>query len=196
MTDQDIFYAKTTLQNKINSLRNDFQRAYFNLNEYGIQTSPFPIMMFSMSVVDFFSSLLNGWSEQNKRLKRFQTERIIDFCTNQLGYGLLESNVLVKIYRHSLMHTSDLRIRSDKKSNNTYAWQIMNINPSHMQIISYPSPNPTGKIQLLHVGIGNLIDDLEKYLNKEGGYFDLLCSDPEIQLNYQRCLQELDNQTI
>ncbi len=194
MTNGDIQFVKTALNGKISSLRNDFSRAYFNLNQYGIQTSPFPILMFTMSVVDFFSALLAGWSESNRSLSRFQTSRMIDFCVNQLGYGQIESTVLVKVHRHSLMHTSDPRIRSNRNGG-IYGWRIMNINPNHMSLNNQSNQNNM-QITLLDVGIGNLIDDLDNYLAKSGGYFELLDNDSETQANYLQCLQELDRQTI
>ncbi|MBI2590790.1 MAG: hypothetical protein HYW33_02810 [Candidatus Blackburnbacteria bacterium] len=193
MTNQEVQYAKTALTGKISSLRNDFSRAYFNLNQYSIQTSPFPILMFTMSVVDFFSALLAGWSESSRNQNRFQTTRMIDFCVNQLGYGRIESTVLVKVHRHSLMHTSDPRIRSNQ--NGIYGWQIMNINPNHMHLSPQPNQNNI-QVTLLDVGTGNLIDDLENFLTTSGGYFELLDNDPEIQANYMQCIQELDSQTI
>lgn len=194
MTTQDVQYAKTALNGKISSLRNDFSRAYFNLDQYNIQTSPFPILMFTMSVVDFFSALLAGWSESNRNQNRFQTTRMIDFCVNQLGYGQIESTVLVKVHRHSLMHTSDPRTRSNRNGG-IYDWQIMNINPNHMHLNPQPNQNSM-QVTLLNVGIGNLIDDLENYLTKSGGYFELLDNDTQTQANYLQCLGELDNQTI
>jgi hypothetical protein len=194
MTNQEVQYAKTALNGKISSLKNDFSRAYFNLNQYNIQSSPFPILMFTMSVIDFFSALLTGWSQSNSNQNRFQTTRMIDFCVNQLGYGQIESTVLVKVHRHSLMHTSDPRIRSNRNGD-IYGWQIMNINPNHMHLNPQPNQNRI-QVTLLDIGIGNLIDDLERYLIKPGGYFELLDSNQQTQANYIQCLHELDNQTI
>lgn len=194
MTAQDIQYAKTALNGKISSLRNDFKRAYFDLEQYNIQTSPFPILMFTMSVVDFFSAILAGWSQSRREQNRFQTARMIDFCVNQLGYGRLESTVLVNVHRHSLMHTSDPRIRSSRNGG-TYGWQIMNINPNHMQLNPQATQNNI-KFTLLDIGIGNLVNDLENYLTKSGGYCELLQNDPQIQDNYLQCLRELDSQSI
>lgn len=197
MTKQDINYAISSLKGKINSLRNDFARAYIDLNKYGIQSSPFPILMYTMSTLDFFSSLREGWSESNRKLQRFQTRRLINFCVSFLGYGLNESNILVKVHRHSLMHTSDPRIRSGRNNNDIYGWQIANINPNHMHITLQPKKiSPSGNTYLLEVGIDNLINDLDIYLTKAGGYLDLLNNDNHIQINYKQCLDELDRQTI
>ncbi|MBI3619751.1 hypothetical protein HY214_01240 [Candidatus Roizmanbacteria bacterium] len=190
---KDVNYAKDCLINKIKSLENDYKRAYFNLNQYKIQPSPFPILMFTMSVLDFLSALLKGWSESSPKMKKFQTNRMIDFCVINLGYGQTESNVLVKVHRHSLMHTSDPRIMRDEKGR-LYSWRIMPINSNHMRL--NPINNTRVQVNILDVGIGNLINDLKMYLIKRDGYFESLDNDTQIQSNYAQCLQELDCQTI
>ncbi len=100
MNNDELRSVKQILNSKIDSLRNDALRAYADLSDQNIQTSPFPITMYVMSVIDYFSSLYCGWSNTNMKLKRFQSKRMINFCHLKLGYGKSESEVFVSIYRH------------------------------------------------------------------------------------------------
>ena len=55
---------------KINSLKNDFSRAYWNLDEHNIQMSPFPIIMYALSIIDLFSSYEAGWNSKKGKKRR------------------------------------------------------------------------------------------------------------------------------
>ncbi len=195
MTNAEVRAAKRELRNKIKSLRNDCKCAFYDLKDKGIQPAPFPIMMFAMSVLDYFSSLLEGWSDGNPRMRRFQTTRMVTFCQNELGYGNKESRILVKIYRHSLMHTSGPKTIRDKQAAMTVGWSISDYDSQHMNLMPYPAlPDPS--IRLLHVGIKQLIRDLGRYLEGSSGYFIRLSTDPQLQQNFEDCKREISSQVL
>lgn len=148
-----------------------------------------------MSVLDYFSSLDAGWSEGDRNAHRFQTTRMVDFCKNQLNYGDRESRILVKIYRHSLMHTSDPKVIKDSQTNTTIGWSISDYDSQHMSLLPYQAiPDPS--IQLLHVGIKQLIRDLDVFLTGPSGYLDRLSRTQQLQQNFEDCKKEIKSQLL
>lgn len=196
MENTEIVSAKKELKNKIKSLRNDYSRAFIDITSKRIQPSPFPITMFVMSVVDYFSSLLAGWSKSDRSLGHFQTTRMVDFCQNELGYGSQESRTLVKIYRHSLMHTSDPKVIRDNTANITIGWSISDVDSKHMSLQPYPNLPSATDIRLLHIGIKNLIDDLDNFVKSPRGFLDRLSKERTVQNNFESCKQEISNQQL
>lgn len=77
--------AKKYILGKIISLKNDFQRAYYPIKN--VQPAPFPITMYAMAIVDLISSFEAGWNEVHKKLKRNQTDRMVNFLTKNLHYS-------------------------------------------------------------------------------------------------------------
>jgi hypothetical protein len=192
MNAAELASATNYITEKLSSLDNDFQRAFINLPN--LQSSPFPITMYSLSIIDNFSALESGWSEQDRRLRRFQTERMVQFCTDRLHYPLMESKILVAIYRHSLMHTSQPQLIRDQNGMR-YGWSLANSDSNNMKIISYPSNNATN-VQLLHIGLGQIINDLRTAMLGDKGYMQQLRKNTLLQQNYVTCMNEISSKSI
>jgi hypothetical protein len=194
MNDDQIRQVSDQIHGKLNSLENDFTRAYIDLEQVGVASAPFPIVMYAMSILDYFSALKAGWSASNQNLNRFQTQRMIDYLVNQIAYHRQASSILVNIYRHQLMHTSEPRTIRDRNSRNVYGWGIANIDPRHMQLIEYPSPlNPQVHYFQLHFGISEFINDLKVGTDR---YLLNFNNDQILQNNYTSCIAELDNKEL
>src|SRR3990172_8539690 len=126
---------KQLLERKIASLENDYQRAFYKIPN--IQFSPFPIALYALANLDFFSGLWAGWNdpkfkEKNGHIKN-QTERMVKYLLLYFKYPELESKLLVTVFRHKLIHTSDPSILYGD-SNQIYTWAISPKNTYHMQL--------------------------------------------------------------
>lgn len=188
MESTEILAVQKRVSEKIKSLENDFIRAFTRKVSKKIAPSPFPITMFTISVLDYISSLEAGWNETNKRLKRNQTDRLVQFLVKGMNYDITASKVLVQINRHQLMHTSDPRLVRDKRTGNVYGWSISNNDSKNMQLIKQPSPLGMAEIFLLHFGLKQFIKDLKIYTKQ---YLEKLAKSPVLQNNYIRCMDEI-----
>ncbi|MBI2595126.1 hypothetical protein HYW46_00125 [Candidatus Daviesbacteria bacterium] len=187
--------VKLELTERLKSLENDFQRAYINIPENPeIAPSPFPIVMYTMAALDLFSSLWSGWSDSKHRGSdtRSQTERMIDFLSAFTNYPTGKSKILVQMYRHKLMHTSEARQLLDPSTGNIY---LMSISPS-LKPKAYLEIDKVGKYNWLHLGVENFINDLKKAIFDKNMYYDQLKKDPKLQSNFIRCWTELNSYTL
>lgn len=184
----EIKAAKEMLQGKISSLRNDSLRALIPLESQQIQIAPFPIIMYSMSVLDLISSLEVGWSEGNGKDKK-QTIRLERFLHKRMRYSVKASKVLVRFHRHQLMHTSEPRKIKDKKNKDVYGWSIEDRSLRHMALVKITTPKGFSNIRDLRFGVINFIDDLESATNN---YILKLEKSRIFQKRYARCRQEIE----
>ncbi len=176
---------QTIIRNKINSLKNDFSRAYWNLDEHNIQMSPFPIIMYALSIIDLFSSYEAGW---NSKKGKNQTDRMVNFCTNRLKYKERASKILIQMHRHQLMHTSEPRLIVDKDTNIFYGWSVNRSDPNHMKVIEYPTVGESYTTCYLHLGMCELIKDIEDASEE---YIRELHADVALQANFISCIEEI-----
>lgn len=183
--------VKQIFERKISSIENDYKRAYFKLPD--IQFSPFPILLYSLAHLDYFSGLWVGWNDIKHRKSTDsvtnQTDRMLFFSVKYFNYPEKETRVMINMFRHKLIHTGDPLVlyREDKKA---YTWAIYSKSDQHMKI-SYEDDN-----YRLHFGIGNFIKDLRNAIFGEGKYFEQLQTDYDLQDNCLRCLKEISSTTI
>ncbi|MBI4225867.1 hypothetical protein HY612_02025 [Candidatus Roizmanbacteria bacterium] len=190
MDKQSLEKIKESFEDRFRSLRNDFKRAYYEISN--LQTSPFPIIMYSLSRLDYFSSLWAGWNETSKRGSdnRTQTQRMVGFMVKFLNYPVFESGLVVNIFRHKLMHTSEPRILN-KKTGEIYSWVVSPKQNSHMKTIIVHN------IHFLNFGVGNFIDDLYNAIfDNSKGYFSQLSHDVNLQKKYIQCINELNTYSL
>ena len=181
--------AKRTLKAKIDSLNNDFTRAFYPLNKQKIQPAPLPILMFAISVLDLFSSL-----EAGTNVSRGQTNRMVNFLVNYMSYEEKASRVLVQMHRHQLMHTSEPRIIIDEMTNATYGWLIGDTNKNHMKLLREEDLSKFKyDVFTLHLSIKRLIYDLSKALMK---YIQKLEKEELLQDKYKVCLKLIRTQKV
>ena len=164
---------------KIISLQNDCNRAFIDLAIYGLQPSPFPILMYVMSFINFFGSALGYKGKHTDKLKKF--------CINDLGYGTLETEILIKNFRNILMHNSEPK--TVKNLTTTFGWRIEYESRDHMKLAAI------GKdVSIINLGIKNIIDDINTFL--EYKYIPLLKKEKELTDNFNKVMDISEVQQI
>jgi hypothetical protein len=182
------------LKNRIDSLNNDVIRAYTEIPIPGknVQVSPFPITMYALATLDYISSLWAGWNDKKNRPKsdkRDQTKRMISFCVKFLKYHKFESELMIKIFRHKLMHTSEPRILNSK-TGEVYGWSIDYNDEHHMKIMEVEGS------KYLIFGIKNFIDDLEVAIFGTNRYLENLNSSVYLRRRCEKCLREFESYRV
>lgn len=180
---------------RLDSLENDFRRAYYEISVTPtIQVSPFPIVMYIMASLDLFSSLWLGWSDSRNRGSdiRSQTERMVDFLSKFTSYDPNKSKIMINMYRHKLMHTSEARRLLDEETGEVYLMNISSILPPR----EYLEVRAEEKYRWLQFGVKNFIDDLKNAVFGENMYYNQLTTDANLQENFIKCWNELNSYTI
>lgn len=155
--------------------------------------APFPIVMYSFAIVDYFSSFWAGWNDTRKRPssdKRSQTKRMADLLEKYLLYPQKESQLAVTIWRHKLVHTSEPRVLTDKDGKTRYGWSISDKDERHWELIE-----AEGTL-VLHIGVFNLINDLRAGIMGPMGYFAELRGSATLQDLCEKAMKELSEGTF
>lgn len=114
-------------------------------------------VMIVFSKVDQFGQY---WFPKETR----QHSRMISFLTSYLGYPEKESDLAIHLWRHNLMHTSEMRPLRDTRDGNSYQWLFhYKLGSEHMRL------NRTSRGQILSLGLLNLVEDLRRGLEKAIG---------------------------
>ncbi len=195
MNKSQLSAIKLELTQRLDSLKNDFARAYIDIpGSPNIAVSPFPIVMYCMATLDLFSGLWAGWSDSKNRKSdtRSQTQRMVDFLTTFMGYPVNKSSIMIQMYRHKLMHTSEARQLLNSTTGEIY---LMNISPS-LKSSDYLAVIQKAKYKWLQFGVENFIDDLEDAIFGNGKYYDQLTTNETLQSNFITCWTELNSYTL
>jgi hypothetical protein len=86
---------------------------------------------------------------------RNQTSRMATFLNQHVGYGINESDVAVRLWRHCLMHTSQPRLLLDPTNSVSYGWLLQHELFTHHCVFQN-----TGNPRILNLGVLNLASDL------------------------------------
>lgn len=162
---------KNELLEKLNSLEYEANQIYKNLvkPEWDIynkhySTTLYGLMMMFFSLVDLLSAYING-SDKN------QTKRMVNFLVDYLGYPEDETIILVNLFRHKLMHTSEPRkMIWPEKDEYNYRWLLhwgeeLPRN-QHMKFCI------AGNDKILNCALFYLIEDLKKNMKNIFSGFD------------------------
>lgn len=179
---------------KIDSLERDSYRAFTDKIEVthllGAGAAPFPIVLFCMATLDFFSAAYLGYSEQKRNPNRInQTDRMTEFLNKYLKYDKNISKIALEIFRHKMVHLAEPIIqigRSDK----IRGWEIASIQADgdHWTIVKFDSQGN----KLVRFGVNNFISDLRKGILEQEGYLQDLEKDPQLQKNYLSFWKEIN----
>jgi len=192
----DVMYEeiKSVFVGKLRSLMNDYKRSSHPMKNKKIQTAPFPITMYAISVLDLFSSYEAGWNEPNKKLSRNQTTRMVNYLVEYMGYDKIPTRALVQMHRHQLMHTSEPRMIQNKKTRDVFAWEISDSRPNHMTLRKTTFNNPKiNDIQELRFNIKDFIKDLESASKK---YLSKVKNNQELIERYTACKEEIKKKIV
>lgn len=176
-------------EEKIRSLERDSYRCFTeNLKIdplLGAGKSFFPITLYCMSTLDFFSSAYFGYSEKKNDKSRIdQTTRMVEFLCKYFHYDPLTSRIAIDVFRHKLVHLGEPYVKK-----NIEGWEIAKdcAMGDHWKIKSY---NLKGS-KKISFGVNDFIRDLRNgVLNKDGYYEELTLID-SLQHNYLSFLKDI-----
>ena len=187
MTSKELDTIKNNFIGKLHSLERDSYRA-FTLHiridhNLGAGAAPFPITLYCMSVLDFFSGAFAGYSEKKHiRDRDDQTARMINFLTKYLHYDKNVSGEAIDIFRHKLVHLSE-------PVSNKFGWEIAyaQAEGDHWTI---QTANLAGD-KFVRFGVEDFIRDLKNGILGPTGYFKDLKESVELQDRYNNFLKEI-----
>ncbi len=144
----------------------------------------FTLWLFIM--IDKYSGYWAGWSHgKSKNNKMSQTQRMIDFLKQYLGYGEKESEMAIKIFRHNLAHS--FKSLGYKKENNDYGW-VWGYECDESLHWTFEKINGQKNSYRFYFGFFNLLNDLKLGVEK---YCDELVCSEQLQKNYNKYLKEI-----
>lgn len=182
---------KNRFEEKIKSLERDSYRSFTEKIEIdtslGAGKSFFPITLYCMSVLDFFSSAYFGYSEiKNDRTRIDQTTRMVEFLCKYLKYDPLISRMSVGVFRHKLVHLGEplakgmvigWEIASDQAMG--YHWTVKSFNSRGDKKICF--------------GVNDFIHDLRKGILGTNGYYEDLLKYGHLQDKYLSFIKEISS---
>lgn len=90
-----------------------------------------------------------------------QHRRMLSFLNTYLGYPEKESDIAIHLWRHNLMHTSEMRPLVDIRDSSRYRWLFhYRLGAEHMRF------QPGSSDLILNLGLFNLLTDLRTGLEK------------------------------
>lgn len=119
----------------------------------------FPYTSYGFVMVAFSKVDLYGqyWFPAEKA----QHKRMLAFLNTYLGYPQKESDIAIHLWRHNLMHTSEMRPLADVRDGNLYSWLFhYKLDAEHMRL-QHGSAH-----QILQLGLFDLVGDLRAGLEK------------------------------
>jgi hypothetical protein len=183
--------AERVLRAKLDSLDNDTRRCFAPMAD--VPPAPFPAVLYGLATVDYFSSCWRGWNESQNDPAKKQTERIADFLEQVCGYGRMESQIAVAMWRHKAMHTGEPRLLRNRDTGEVYLWEIDASGVAHMTLTSLGGTPAAYRFQMNPF---TLAADLGKAVFGTGGYWDQLVGSADQQAKFLAFMQETESYTI
>ena len=108
------------LQTEIGILEGEFERTDFFGDNSNFPYAHFGYMMAAMGQIDLMSVCAAGHTNEN------QTKRMTNFLKRYYDDAnkVLEHEVVIQLFRHSLMHTGGLPYIRDPDTNIVYTWRL------------------------------------------------------------------------
>lgn len=195
--------ADSLLSERIGSLKNDMERCIqMNMNRNIVSKdkstgdAPFPILLYCFSIIDMLGSLYCGWASNKKKLCDiecdYKSKRQINECggitcrsrkymNDFMDYGINESKMIQKIFRHKLVHLSQPSPIVIKDGKNI-TWKI-----HHSEIEKHLNPDLL-KNGTFNISIIDLVNDIEKSTKK---YLISLKKDNNLQQQCEKALSQI-----
>src|SRR3989344_8427338 len=90
-TEEQLLEIKKQFEDRFDSLERDSYRAFTAKiqvdHSFGMGAAPFPITLYCMSALDYFSGLYAGYSEKRDESRLSQTDRMVKFAHKFLRYN-------------------------------------------------------------------------------------------------------------
>lgn len=174
---------------KVKSLERDAYRSFTDKIEVdhtlGAGKSFFPITLYCMSILDFFSSSYFGYSEiKNDRTRIDQTTRMVEFLCKYLKYDPFISRIAIDIFRHKLVHLGEPFARGKVKG-----WELASDQAQgyHWTVKAFN----LGADKKVYFGVNDFIRDLKSGVLGKNGYYEDLLRDSDLQDRYLSFINEI-----
>jgi len=194
LSNDQLIEIKGWFTRRIENLVRDSYRAFTDKividHSLGGGAAPFPIVLFCMGTLDFFSAAHFGYSEKKRRKERLnQTERMTKFLEKYLSYDEAVSNVALDVFRHKLVHLAEPYVQTSHHKNNILGWEIASVQAEgyHWSIKDYDSKGN----KIVRFGVANFINDLKEGVLGTTSYYQDLTTNTNLQENYLSFFKEL-----
>lgn len=152
---------------------------------HGFTHTLYGYMMRAFSYIDLLSSYWRGRDNS-------QTQRMVDFMDEYMGYGRQAHSVAVQLWRHKLMHTSRPRRLRDPATGKSMYW-LLHWYEQHLPRDQHFTFSDAGNQVNLNIGAIYLIEDLQLAAAK---YFDELDQSPDLQVKVTALEKDLNSSEV
>jgi hypothetical protein len=182
-------FARNFIKERIDSLKKD-------VNHCLQGSATFPALLYCMSTIYLLGELYTLNSQTDT------TTNSIAYIRQVMGYSQVQSDLIMKLFRHKLVHLAQPRpiaVYPDK-SNNVVTWRYVHSDNSKHLILENMPPNTKIQIkidweievnQIFTIGIWQLVEDIEDSVYSHGGYIDSLQNDDDIQKKFSKFIEEI-----
>lgn len=194
------FAEEFIVKNRLDSLENDINRCIPNprAKMESTQPAPFPALMYCFSIVELLGSLYAG----NAR-SRDTVQNTIRYMEKYLRYPKDKLSLLLKIYRHKIVHLSQPKFAM-LYNNQIVAWKYDdNIPAKHLTIdpisIDVLIPGGVGKIHCSAqyiVSISAFKDDIKTSVLSPNGYLQDLRNDTDLRNKFVIAINQIYDPVI
>ncbi len=150
---------------------------------HGFTDTLYGYMMRSFSYVDLLSSYWTGTSAKS------QSQRMVDFMDQYMGYERKAHSLAVQLWRHKLMHTARPRALRDPQSGKTMYW-LLHWFEQHLPRDQHFTFSDAGHQLNLNIGAIYLIEDLQRAASS---YFADLDASPDLMRKAEAMETELNS---
>jgi hypothetical protein len=179
-------FARHFIKGRIDSLKKDVSHC---LNG----DATFPALLYCMSVIYLLGELNAVDSGTN-------TTKSIMYMQELMGYTRVQSDLVMKLFRHKLVHLAQPRPIAvyPENSTNVVTWQYVH-SDSKMHLLLEELP-PKTKIQIIPgwkievnqrftIGIWQLVEDISNSVYRHGGFLDKLEHRQDLQTKFSNFIE-------
>lgn len=183
-------YAGRILKEKINALENDVGKCLSTSENKKLQPAVFTALLACFSTLDFLSALHSG----NAKTKSSTTKQVENFITEYFDYSPKKRELLLKIYRHKLVHLFQPGHLVEYK-NKSYSWKIYIRNKQKHLVISKINklilPAPSVQLMVHYVFSISIITFMQDVIFGAEKYYKSLLSNDVLQVNFDRAINHI-----
>lgn len=180
-------YASRLLKEKLISLENDVKKCLSESKDKSLQTAPFTALLACFSTLDFLAALNSG----NTETTASTTKQVEDFIEEYFNYSKKKEELLLKIYRHKLVHLFQPGHLVEYR-NKSYSWKIYNKNKRMHLVISKVNklinPAPSVRLMIHCVFSISIITFKDEIITAADRYFVSLTKDYELQKKFDKAI--------
>ncbi len=157
--------------------------------------APFPAILFCFSTVDLLGALSNGDASKKART----SEQSANYMTKYMSYTEEQTQLLMTIFRHKIVHLSQPRSVTEYKGKKV-AWRYYHDSAEHHlklakleEVMNVPITSAKS-IKADHefsVSISHLVSDISKSVNEPKGYLHSLKTDVDLQYRFESSIVEI-----